>query len=196
MESKALLLHCCCGPCSTSSIERLRTLGYEPVLFFGNSNIYPEEEARRRFGELEKVGCHFSLRVIRSEYDHNSWRKEIEGHEHDPERGSRCDICFAYNLREAANEARKQGIPYFTTTLTVSPHKNSPLIFSIGETWDEFVPIDFKKKGGFQRSIELARLLDLYRQDYCGCEFSMRSSGEHQKADRHDRHAAEHSVDG
>ena len=174
MDAKPLLLHCCCGPCSTSSIEMLRELGYEPVLFFGNSNIFPEEEALRRFDALKVVADHFSLRLIHQEYNHEAWRKEIAGHEQDAEKGERCAICFSYNLREAAQEALRQGIPYFTTTLTVSPHKSSPLIFTIGDTWDEFVAVDFKKKGGYQRSLELSRLLELYRQDYCGCEFSMR----------------------
>lgn len=175
MDAKPLLLHCCCGPCSTSSIVRLRELGYEPVLFFGNSNIYPPEEAQKRFEALDTVADHFSLRLIHHEYQHAAWLAEIAGHEADPERGERCAICFAYNLKEAAEEARRQGIPYFTTTLTVSPHKSSPTIFTIGDTWDEFVAIDFKKKGGYQKSLELSRMLDLYRQDYCGCEFSRRS---------------------
>ena len=176
MERKPLLLHCCCGPCSTSSLERLRENGYEPVLFFGNSNIFPPEEAQLRFEALKSVAEHFSLRVIRGEHDHRRWLKEVEGHELDPERGKRCAICFAYNLREAAQEAHRQGISLFTTTLTVSPHKDTPLIFSIGRTWDEFVAVDFKKKGGYKRSTDLSRELGLYRQNYCGCEFSMRSS--------------------
>lgn len=180
MEKKPLLLHCCCGPCSTSSIERLESLGFEPVLFFGNSNIFPPEEAERRFDALRTVADHFSLRIIKGEYDHHQWLKEIDGHEKDPERGERCAICFAFNLREAAEEAQRQGIGYFTTTLTVSPHKDSTVIFAIGDSWDEFEAIDFKKKGGYQRSLELSRELELYRQDYCGCEFSVRPSRKQQ----------------
>jgi predicted adenine nucleotide alpha hydrolase (AANH) superfamily ATPase len=174
MERKRLLLHCCCGPCSTSSIERLRELGFEPVLFFGNSNIFPEAEAETRFRALKQVADHFSLDVVRREYHHESWLEEIAGHEEDPERGPRCAICFAYNLREAAEEARRLKISYFTTTLTVSPHKSAPTLFSIGEELAGFVAVDFKKKDGFKRSIELSKELDLYRQDYCGCEFSLR----------------------
>ncbi len=170
----SLLLHCCCGPCSTSSIERLRELGYEPTLFFGNSNIYPPDEAAKRFKALQVVADHFSLQIIHHPYNHDNWLDVVQGHEQDHEGGARCALCFAYNLREAAQAARDLGILYFTTTLTVSPHKNSPLIFKIGEDWDEFVAVDFKKKGGFQRSLELSRMLDLYRQDYCGCEFSKR----------------------
>lgn len=173
MERKPLLLHCCCGPCSTSSIERLRDLGYEPILFFGNSNIYPEKEAEKRFAALEDVAKHFSLQLIRHNYSHESWRHHISGHENAPEKGSRCALCFAYNLQEAAEEAKKLNIPYFTTTLTVSPHKSAPTIFTVGEQWESFVPVDFKKKDGFKQSIELSRELNLYRQDYCGCEFSL-----------------------
>ncbi len=174
MERERLLLHCCCGPCSTSSIERLRESGYEPVLFFGNSNIFPEAEADARFAALKQVAKHFSLEVIRGRYNHESWLERVSGHETDPERQERCSICFAYNLHEAAEEARRLGILHFTTTLTVSPHKSSPTIFSLGKAWDEFVEIDFKKRDGFRRSIELSKELDLYRQDYCGCEFSIR----------------------
>jgi predicted adenine nucleotide alpha hydrolase (AANH) superfamily ATPase len=190
MDKKPLLLHCCCGPCSTSSIERLRHEGYEPVLYFGNSNIFPPEEASRRLDALKSVADHFSLRLIQGEYDHLRWLKEVRGHEGDPERTERCAICFAYNLREAALEAQRQGISHFTTTLTVSPHKDTSVIFTIGRTWDEFVALDFKKKGGFQRSIELSGQLGLYRQGYCGCEFSRRPSGEQQQAPGHDSHPA------
>ncbi|NLA92314.1 MAG: epoxyqueuosine reductase QueH [Spirochaetales bacterium] len=167
-----LLLHCCCGPCSTSSIERLKEMGYSVVLFFGNSNIFPPPEREKRLAALRQVGSHFDLEVITTPYNHERWLRVVKGHEGAKEGGSRCQICFEYNLKEAAEEAQKRGIPYFTTTLTVSPHKRSPLIFKVGENFEEFVPVDFKKKGGFQRSIELAKHLELYRQDYCGCEFS------------------------
>lgn len=168
-----LLLHCCCGPCSTSSIERLNELGYEVHMFYSNSNIYPKEEWEKRFGELEKVGEHFHLPIIKKEYHHDSWLEKVKGHEDDKEGQARCAICFEYNLQLAATEAKVRGFSYFTTTLSVSPHKRSLTIFSIGEKKGGFVPIDFKKKGGFYRSIELSKMLNLYRQDYCGCEFSM-----------------------
>ncbi len=176
----ALLLHCCCGPCSTSSIEKLRELGYEPTLFFGNSNIFPPEEAVKRFKALQVVADHFSLNIVHHPYNHSNWLETVKGHAQDPEGGERCALCFAYNLREAAREASHLKIPFFTTTLTVSPHKKSPMIFKIGKHWHEFVAIDFKKKGGFQRSLELSRMLDLYRQDYCGCEFSRRAKEDSQ----------------
>lgn len=174
MEQKPLLLHCCCGPCSSGSIERLRELGYEPVLFFGNSNIFPPEEADRRYEALRTVADHFSLRLIRSAYDHDAWRASVPGHERDPEGGARCAICFGRNLRETAEQADRLGFHWFTTTLSISPRKSSSLIFTIGKTYEGFVPVDFKKKGGFQRSIAVSRMLGLYRQNYCGCEFSRR----------------------
>ena len=169
-----LLLHVCCGPCSTSSIERLEELGYEVHMFYSNSNIYPEEEWNKRYVEVEKVGNYFHLPIIKKEYDHGSWLQKVKGHQHDKEGRDRCAICFEHNLHIAAVEAKNRGFSYFTTTLSVSPHKRSLTIFSIGEKEEGFVPIDFKKKGGFYRSIELSNMLDLYRQDYCGCEFSMR----------------------
>jgi|SRR5690554_5500850 predicted adenine nucleotide alpha hydrolase (AANH) superfamily ATPase len=174
MGKTKLLLHTCCGPCSTSSIERLFEMGYQPILYFGNSNIFPKEESDLRYNNLEKVASHFSLEIIRGKYNHIDWLEAIKGHEKEPEKGSRCAICFEYNLKEAAQVAQDLNIEHFTTTLTVSPHKNSTKIFQIGSESGKFVEIDFKKKGGFQRSIELSKELELYRQKYCGCEFSMR----------------------
>lgn len=200
MERTPLLLHCCCGPCSTSSIERLRSMGFEPVLFFGNSNIFPESEANQRYEALQEVADHFTLKLIHHTYDHASWLTQIHGHEADPEQGERCRLCFDYNLREAAMEAHKQHIQYFSTTLTVSPHKQSPVIFSVGQQWEEFVAIDFKKKDGYKRSVALAKELDLYRQDYCGCEFSLRDRNKRrlskqQQTTGHDCHTTDNSVD-
>jgi len=168
-----LLLHCCCGPCSTSSIERLFSLGYSPTLYYANSNIYPVSEWEKRYESLKKVSSYFNIPVSRKEYDHDSWLQDIKGFEGELEGGARCALCFEHNLQEAASKAVEMGFDYFTTTLSVSPHKKSITIFSIGKEKKGFVPIDFKKKGGFQRSIELSKELDLYRQKYCGCEFSI-----------------------
>ena len=173
-----LLLHVCCGPCSTSSIERLNELGYEVHMFYSNSNIFPKEEWDKRYTEVEKVGDYFHIPIIKKEYHHESWLKEVGGHEGDKEGMARCAICFEYNLQIAATEAKNRGFSYFTTTLSVSPHKRSLTIFSIGEKKEGFVPIDFKKKGGFYRSIELSNMLNLYRQDYCGCEFSIKKESQ------------------
>ncbi len=167
-----ILLHACCGPCSTASIERLINNGWEPVLFFGNSNIFPQAEADLRFEQLQKVAKQYNLQAVRGNWDHDAWRTFIAGHEGDPEHGMRCSLCFEFNLRQACQVAQELGIEHFTTTLTVSRFKNSKTIFGVGEQFPGFEQIDFKKQDGFNRSIVLSKELDLYRQQYCGCEFS------------------------
>lgn len=169
-----MLLHVCCGPCSTASIERLIEEGWEVVLYFPNSNIYPEAEHTVRYEELLKVARLHGLAVIAGEYDHDRWLAYISGLEAEEEGGARCSRCFDYNLKEAQAKAVELGIGHFTTTLSVSRFKKSAQIFAVGEQLAGFEPIDFKKKGGFERSTRLAAQLGLYRQHYCGCEFSMR----------------------
>ncbi len=167
-------MHCCCGPCSTASIERLLEEGYEPVLFFSNSNIYPASEFDKRWDNLLLVAKYYNLEVIREEQDHESWLERVKGYEEEKEHGSRCPICFRYNLERAQQKAQELGIKHFCTTLTVSRFKNSQTIFRTGEDLEGFVEIDFKKKDGFAKSVQKAKQLGLYRQDYCGCEFSLR----------------------
>lgn len=172
-----ILVHCCCGACSTSSIQRLLDEGYEPVLCYGNSNIWPKEENDKRYAELLKVSQYYGgLEVVRQEYDHNSWLAFIKGLENEPEHGKRCLKCFEFNLYQACQEAKKIGIDKFTTTLTVSRFKKSESIFSVGEKFDGFTKIDFKKKDGFAKSVKMSSMLGLYRQQYCGCEFSISQS--------------------
>jgi len=173
MEEKDILVHACCGPCSTASIERLLEEGWNPVLYFSNSNIYPEEEATKRYEGLLEVARVYKLKVIREDYDHGQWLKAVQGHEGEREGGSRCTLCFAYNLHQASEKAKELGFLHFTTTLTISRFKNSKVIFQVGEQFPGFEPIDFKKKGGFEKSVALSKKLGIYRQHYCGCEFSM-----------------------
>ncbi len=174
MEERDILVHACCGPCSTASIERLVGEGWKPVLYFSNSNIFPQEEAQKRYEALLEVAQAYQLEVIAEHYDHESWLASIKGHEGEREGGSRCAKCFAYNLAQAASKARQLGYSHFTTTLTVSRFKNSSLIFSVGKQFEGFECIDFKKQGGFDKSVKLTKELGIYRQHYCGCEFSMR----------------------
>ncbi len=148
--------------------------GWNPILYFSNSNIYPFEEAEKRYHELLKVAEIYNLEVIRELYDHESWLKAIQGHEKEAEGGSRCTRCFAYNLAEANAKAIELGFDHFTTTLTVSRFKNSATIFAVGEEFERFEAINFKKQGGFDRSTALSNEYNLYRQHYCGCEFSIR----------------------
>ena len=174
MNGKRVLVHCCCGPCSTASIERLLREGYTPILFFSNSNIYPAAEFDKRYDNLLLVAKHYNLEVLREEQNHKEWRERVKGHEDDKEHGERCLLCYRYNLERAALKAKELGVEYFCTTLTVSRFKNSKSIFKEGEDLKGFLEIDFKKQDGFNRSVILAKELGLYRQNYCGCEFSLR----------------------
>ena len=174
--AERLLLHVCCGPCSTSSIERLLEEGYEPVLFFSDSNIFPYEEFCRRYENLLIVARHYGLEVILDSWDHDQWLEWVKGHEMDKEHGERCSLCFRFNLLRAKAKADEMGIGRFATTLTVSRFKSSKAIFAQGDDLPGFEKIDFKKKDGFSRSIQLSKQLGLYRQNWCGCEFSLRDS--------------------
>ncbi|MBR3785104.1 MAG: epoxyqueuosine reductase QueH [Firmicutes bacterium] len=182
----ALLLHSCCGPCSTAVIERLVD-DYDITVYFYNPCITDREEYEKRKENQIRFIEHYNLHLggtakvsfIEGDYDPENYFQAVAGHEQEPEGGSRCTICFDQRLTKTAEAAKLGGYPLFTTTLTVSPHKNYPLISAIGkraaeEYGVEFLDLDFKKKAGFQRSIQLSREYELYRQNYCGCEFSKR----------------------
>lgn len=180
-----LLLHSCCGPCSTSVIERL-VEDYNITVFFYNPCITDNDEYERRkenqikFIEEYNLNNHESVDFVAGRYNPEDYFEMVKGFEECPEGGDRCTICFRQRLEEAARFARKGGYDLFTTTLTVSPHKNYPLISGIGKEMaeaegTEFLDLDFKKKAGFQRSTQLSKEYGLYRQNYCGCIFSVRN---------------------
>ena len=178
-----LLLHSCCGPCSSYVLEALVPHFRTTVLYY-NPCIAPEEEYRHRkavqLGLIERMNAAGAdIGVLDAEYDHAAFLERVRGHEDDPEGGDRCALCFEQRLRRTAEEAKAGGYDRFCTTLTVSPHKNAELLNRIGRELGEeygvpFLPSDFKKKNGYKRSIELSKEYGLYRQDYCGCEFSSR----------------------
>jgi epoxyqueuosine reductase len=173
-----VLLHVCCGPDSTAVYERLNP-EFEVIGFYHNPNIYPPEEYEKRAQNALKAARGLGFRIIFPEYEPEKWGKAVKGLEREPEGGKRCDVCFRHNLEATAKKALKLGIPFFTTTLTISPHKSSETIFKIGRGLAEeygvvFLDINFKKKDGFKRSVELSRQLGLYRQNYCGCRYSIR----------------------
>ena len=172
-----ILLHTCCAPCATTGTERLLASGYRPVLFFSNSNIFPEEEYAKRLRYAVMLARILGLELIEDAYDHRSWLKAVAGLEDEPEGGLRCTRCFQFNLARTAGEGAELGIPGFTTTLSVSRYKSSAQIFEAGSRFTGFLPMDFKKGNGYARSIELSSAYDLYRQNYCGCEFSLRKRG-------------------
>ena len=186
LQKPSLLLHSCCGPCSTAVIERLAD-EFEVTVFFYNPCITDEEEYLlrrenqkkflRAFNE-ERIG-RSRIRFLEGTYQPGSFLKLAQGHESDPEGGERCSLCFTQRLEKTAETAQMTGNDYFGTTLTVSPHKNYRKISEIGQKIAlryglTFLDRDFKKKDGFKRSIELSKKYGLYRQDYCGCEFSKR----------------------
>ncbi len=175
MNSNAkILLHICCAPCGSASIERLLLEKREVTLFFSNSNIDTEEEFEKRLESVKKLSSFYNIHCFVDDYDHSRWLSAVKGYEKEPEKGKRCSICFNYSISRTAMMAESLKIDNFTTTLTISPHKISKIIFEKGSLYPGFVPYDFKKKDGFKRSIELSGEFDLYRQGYCGCEFSRR----------------------
>ena len=182
------LLHTCCGPCASACVPRLKEMGREVTMLFANSNIDTKEEFEKRLREAEKLAAIDGVKIVALPYDHEEWLREVAaGYEHEPEKGVRCARCFRYNLTKAAEYAKAHGFDEFTTSLTVSPHKVSPVIFHMGivaaeivtgaksrdvDSIPQFICVDFKKGGGYDYSVKRAIELGLYRQDYCGCEFS------------------------
>ncbi|MEE3467861.1 MAG: epoxyqueuosine reductase QueH [Eubacterium sp.] len=177
-----LLLHCCCAPCSSYVTEYLHPF-FDITVFFYNPNITESEEYEKRKSELKRylgeVSFGESIDWIDADYEPERFLEMAKGLEDEPERGRRCEGCFRLRLGKTAEAAKAGGYDLFCTTLSISPHKDADLLMAIGEELAEeygvpYLPSDFKKKNGYKRSIELSREYDLYRQDYCGCRFSMR----------------------
>ncbi len=172
-----ILLHSCCGPCSSSVIDTLKD-HFKITIYYYNPNIEPKEEYEKRKSEqirlIKELG---NIDYIDSDYDNASFLKVAKGYEEEKEGGLRCSKCFYLRMENTALKAKEKGFDYFGTTLTVSPHKNSQVINEIGKEIEEKTGIkylfsDFKKHNGYLKSIELAKKYNLYRQDYCGCHFS------------------------
>lgn len=180
MAERRTLLHICCGPCASACVERLRDEGHEPLLFFSNANIAPREEYQRRLDSAKKLAAATGVELVEDTgASHSEWLEKVaRGFEDAPEGGERCRRCFEFSLSRAAEFAAAHGCGSFTTSLTVSPHKRSATVFEAGRAAGGglFAEYDFKKRNGFLRSIEMSRRLGLYRQDYCGCEFSRRAA--------------------
>lgn len=185
-----LLLHSCCGPCSTAVLEQL-IQHFEIVLFYYNPNIAPESEFDRRLATQKQLLDHlehpYPITLLAPPYDDAPFWEAVKGVEDTPEMGERCERCIAQRMREAAITAKNQHCDYFTTTLTVSPHKNAPYINACGEEIASemsvrYLPSDFKKRGGYARSVALSAEYELYRQDYCGCPMSLREAEERRAA--------------
>jgi len=179
-----LLLHTCCAPCATHCLRVVRELGHTPILFFSNANIAPDTEYARRLEAVQTLAAVEGVECVVDPTDHAQWLEIVaRGAEAEPERGVRCARCFRYAFERTLAALAQTGTEQFCTTLTVSPHKVSSLIFAIGREigGDRFLPLDFKKQNGFLESLRLTRKYNLYRQDFCGCEFSRKSPTEKQR---------------
>lgn len=177
-----LLLHACCAPCSSHTLLFLYD-HFEITLYFCNPNIAPEEEYNYRKSELKRLVTELGLSVgmIDEDYDSKPFYELAKGLENLPERGERCQKCIEYRLRKSAEKALETGADYFTTTLTISPHKDCQYINECGKKLSEeygvpYLFSDFKKHDGYKHSIELSKKYGLYRQNYCGCIYSRRSA--------------------
>jgi len=182
----SLMLHSCCGPCSSYVLEYLSEF-FSITVFYYNPNIYPSEEYWYRVNEQQKIidltNAKNPIKMITGRYDTERFYNMARGMEDVKEGGSRCHRCYEMRLRETAEMAKKEGFDYFTTTLTISPHKDSQVLNKIAEDIAnqigiESLPSDFKKKGGYKRSCEITREHGLYRQDYCGCVYSKKEMEE------------------
>jgi len=179
-----ILLHSCCGPCSSYVIEYLTNYFNITILYY-NPNISPISEYEKRKKEqirlintIPKVN---KIDILDCDYDNDIYEEAVKGLEFEPERGKRCTKCFNLRLNKTAELAKNNNFDYFGTTLTVSPYKNSKLLNEIGKNLEEKYKIkylysDFKKNNGYKRSIELSKKYNLYRQNYCGCIYSKPSS--------------------
>ena len=175
-EKAKVLLHSCCAPCSTSCLERLSSLA-DVCIYYYNPNLDSISEYNLRSSEQERLCKNLGVNYIIEEYEKDEFLSAVKGLEDQPEGGSRCSVCFYLRLKRTAEKAKELGYSYFATTLTVSPLKNAEKLNSIGKKVEEqtgvkYLPTDFKKKNGYLRSVELSKEYGLYRQNYCGCEFS------------------------
>ena len=175
-----LLLHACCAPCSSYVLEYL-TQYFDITVFFYNPNISPESEYLHRVSEIKRLISEMcpTVKFIEGRYEPEKFYEMAKGLENEPERGARCVKCYRMRIEESAVIAKQNNFDYFTTTLSISPQKDSHVLNSIGKEISEIYNVpylysDFKKKGGYKRSIELSAEFHLYRQNFCGCIYSKR----------------------
>lgn len=181
-EGSTLLMHACCAPCSSACLERLGNY-FDITILYYNPNITDKDEYLKRVEEIKKfIGgfkTKYPIKLIEGRYDPKEFFEIAKGLEDEPERGKRCFKCYKLRLEETAKVASEKEFDYFCTTLTLSPYKNATWLNEIGEELNNnynstYLYSDFKKKNGYKRSIELSKEFDLYRQDYCGCVYSLR----------------------
>lgn len=174
-----VFLHACCAVCAGYPSRFLKDLGYDVEMLFYNPNIFPLEEYTRRKNELIRFCKNENIVLTVLEDDSSVYYNYVSGLENEPEKGSRCEKCFNLRLDKTALLAKEHKADFFCTTLSVSPHKNFNQIKTIAQQVSQkygipYLEMDFKKKNGFKITNEIAKEYDFYRQDYCGCEFSIR----------------------
>ena len=177
MVQNKILLHACCAICSGYPIELLKNMGYEPIVFFCNPNLDSIDEFNRRLDAQKKLCLYYKVDLIIEEYQPEEYLDYIKGFENEPEKGKRCDKCIELRLLKTAKKAKELDVKTFTTSLTISPHKNFEKIHSIGEKYAQefnliYPELNFKKKDGFLKTNKISKELNLYRQNYCGCIFA------------------------
>ncbi|MCP4652208.1 MAG: epoxyqueuosine reductase QueH [Candidatus Omnitrophica bacterium] len=172
---KKVLLHICCGVCALHAIDRLKEDGFLVWGLFFNPNIYPHQEYQKRLDSCRCLKDLKSIELIEEQYLAQDWLDLCQGFEKEPENGRRCLLCYAMRLERTYELAKASKFDCFTTTLTISPHKNSRIINEMGNKigGDYFLACDFKKEDGFKKTIELAKQNNFYRQNYCGCVYSL-----------------------
>ncbi len=173
-----LLLHICCGVCGAWIPKKLAN-EFDVTLYFFNPNIAPAEEYQKRLAAARQAAAEAKVKLMEGQYQPEEWLALMRGHENDPEGGARCEMCFSLRLGETAKYAHENNFEYFTSTLTVGRNKKAVVINPLGEKWAKqfglkFLAEDFKKGGGQVETDKESRRLNLYRQNYCGCIFSMR----------------------
>ncbi len=175
-SSRSVLLHICCGVCSGGAVQKLIEDGYAVTGFFYNPNIHPEDEYRRRLEAARAAGKILQIEIIAGAYDPQKWAERVRGLEAEPEGGLRCEQCFSLRLEETNKKAGELGFAHIASTLSISPHKNCSVINRTGRSiaQDVFLPYDFKKQDGFKKSSVFSRLHNIYRQNYCGCLYSIK----------------------
>lgn len=178
-----LLLHSCCAPCSSACLERLHAHFRVTVLFYNPNIDEAAEYAKRKAEQIRLLAETGWADMLDCDCAPADFYAVAEGLEQEPERGKRCYRCYALRLEKTARTAAENGYPYFATTLTLSPYKNADWLNEIGENLQsryatKYLYTDFKKRGGYHRSIELSKAYGLYRQDFCGCKYSLRKQDE------------------
>ncbi len=171
-----MLVHICCAPDALYVMDLLRH-DYDVSGFFYNPNIHPREEYNQRLEETQKVGASLGFEIIEGPYDDNLWHKITAKFKDEPEKGRRCDVCYALRLEKTAKNAAELGFDMFSTVMSLSPWKKADVMNRIGKMFGrrfkiEFLQANFKKKDGFKKSVELSKQHKLYRQNYCGCIYS------------------------